>query len=104
MTSTAAELPMSVEALTVRWSGPGIVEVWEPREGVWLTVTRPRVVSTVAELDALPVGTVLWCEDRSFERGGDFWGQTAYYACGSEMPYKPEEVIPAIVLRVGGTE
>lgn len=67
----------------------------------WLAARRPApvgVVSSVEDALSLPIGTVLWSEGRSFERGGDFWGEPAFYAAGSEMPYKPAELLPARVL------
>lgn len=57
-----------------------------------------EVVSTVEELDALPLGTVLLSGGRSFERGMDLWGSPAFYSCGSAWPYKAAELLHARVL------
>lgn len=67
-------------------------------------VAAPRVVSTVAELDALPVGALI-DENLPDRRGFHLWKMAAGWKSVGGVPFPSDGImLPATVLWVGGTE
>lgn len=67
-----------------------------------LEAATPRVVSTVAQLDALPVGSIVM--DRFGSAFQNFDAGSWWMGAGDELSSPQSAVIPATVLWVGGTE
>ena len=120
MTSTAAELiaearfpypdPSDAASLITRLADALEAATQAPTftaaEAAIEWLNSPRVVSTVAELDALPDMSIIRAvgfDDvpGAFEKAGDL----AWYETGRELPVPDAaDLLPATVLWVGGTE